>query len=150
MESLIILSFPDCELNSLNYKPCIALVEEMLELFCEEIQEQIMKSFSTFRTQTKCLIFEQKLSLLARLFVIENSIKGVSLNIAATQMSTFKSPSSKRRRTKRTMFIDVCLSSNSIPHFQIILKILQEWKHRLNEDTIQLIANKFSNFNIKE
>lgn len=130
----------------------------MLQVFCQEIQEQIQNSFSTFRVQTKCIIPEQKLSLLARLFVIEHSIKSFSPNFVTqpstlprTPYSIFKTPSTKRRRTKRnSMLIDELLSSTTIAHFQIILTILQKWSHRLNEEIVELIAQTFIKININK
>uniref|UniRef100_A0A915E8T2 Uncharacterized protein n=1 Tax=Ditylenchus dipsaci TaxID=166011 RepID=A0A915E8T2_9BILA len=70
LEHVLVMSIPDCELNSFNYEPVFPVAQKCLSQIVEEFAEQITKSASVFRPTAKCIIPAAKVPLIARMFII--------------------------------------------------------------------------------
>ncbi|KAI1720709.1 phosphatidylinositol 3- and 4-kinase domain-containing protein [Ditylenchus destructor] len=140
-EWILVLSMPDCVVNFLNYEPdkFSSLVEHVTMRLINQLSERIQSSLSTFRQGPKFVIPSEKLPLISRLFVLQHFFGIKRRNSSNTIESTARPK--KRSRRYQSPIIEELVNSSALSHIQILLEIMKKWKHRLDVETIHLIAD---------
>uniref|UniRef100_A0A914YC33 Uncharacterized protein n=1 Tax=Panagrolaimus superbus TaxID=310955 RepID=A0A914YC33_9BILA len=130
IENILILSYPDCEINSLNLKSASHVVDQCYDKFVIEIQDKSRKCLSSGR---KFIIPKCRLPLLSRIFLLKHLLSIEDSLICGPRAA-------KKARTLSTL--SQLVNDGQYCHFQIILEVVTSWRHRLrSEDLDDLVID---------
>uniref|UniRef100_A0A7E4VXJ7 non-specific serine/threonine protein kinase n=1 Tax=Panagrellus redivivus TaxID=6233 RepID=A0A7E4VXJ7_PANRE len=130
---IIILAYPDCELNSTNFTKALDIVDSIIR---DRIDTEIAEKDNKLGvTKTRFVLPSQKIPLLARTALLghlQTRVNGDS-----------QEPVAKRAKTTDIGpdFLVDLIRSRLYPRWQIVLMIVTNWKHRLTDTDLDAIAD---------